>query len=105
MVQWLDERIYWTDASILTSEKLTSEQLNMVVLYPNPVNRGENLTIQFKWNEANYKIYIYDGMGRKVVSTIGTENMHILKAPLNPGFYYLEVVGNRAKESVRFVVN
>lgn len=105
MVQLLDERIYWTDASILTSTKpqpLASKKLRF---YPNPVNRGENLTIQSKSNEANYKINIYDGLGRKVVSTIGTGDLHHLKAPLNPGFYFLEVAGSQNKESARFVVN
>lgn len=104
MVQWMDERIYWTDASIPTSVEPVPGQTNKLALYPNPVNRGENLTIRL-WNEANYNINIYDGMGRKVFSTIGTGNLTQLHAPLNPGFYYLELIGIHSRESTRFVVN
>lgn len=105
MVQWQDERIYWTNASIPTSVEPKTGQSSKLALYPNPVNRGENLTVQSKWDEADYFINIYDGLGRKIVSTTGNGNLLNIKAPLNPGFYYLEVVNNRTKESVRFMVN
>ncbi len=104
MVQWMDERIYWTDASIPTSVEPEPGQSSKLVLYPNPVNRGENLAVR-SGNEANYSINIYDGLGRKIVSTTGNGNLNNIKAPLNPGFYYLEVSGGSTKESVRFIVN
>lgn len=104
MVQWLDERIYWTDTSILTSTDPGQERSNELILYPNPVNRGENLTIRPQWDDAVYQMSVYDGSGKKISSAIQTTNWDYLRAPSGPGLYYLEVTGDRKREIVRFVV-
>lgn len=104
MVQWLDERIYWTDTSILTSTDPREEPAGELILHPNPVNRGENLTIRRQRDDATYQINVYDGWGKKISSTIHTANFDYLKTPSSPGFYFLETVGHRNREIVRFVV-
>lgn len=105
MVQWMDERIYWTDASITTSVEPKPGQSSKLRLFPNPVNRGGDLTVLSKWNDTNYTINIYDGVGRIVFSTTGNGDLLNIKAPLIPGFYHLELIGIHSRESARFVVN
>lgn len=104
MVQWLDERIYWTDASILTSVDPVPGALKKLKIYPNPLKAGENFSIQWNENDASFNINIYDGLGRKVISTVGKGNVSRLKAPLKSGIYYLMVEGRQTRETHRFVI-
>lgn len=104
MVQWLDERVYWTDASILTSVDPVPGALKKLKLYPNPVKAGESFSIQWNANEASYIINIYDGVGRKLFSAVASGNVNRLKAPMNPGIYYLKVEDKQTCETHRFVV-
>ncbi|MBW7674127.1 T9SS type A sorting domain-containing protein [Chryseobacterium chendengshani] len=51
--------------SSLINENQISLDLNQIVLYPNPVKKGQNFTIKFPEME-NLSIAIYDGGGRMV---------------------------------------
>lgn len=104
MVQMLDERVYWTDASLLTSADPAPGSLNQLKLYPNPVISGDYLSIQGIENKGSCRITIFDGLGRKVISDTAPGDIHRLKIPLKPGLYYLQVDDRVKRETQRFVV-
>ena len=103
MVQWMDERIYWTDASITTSTDPVEETPTELRPFPNPVNRNESFSIHLdNWN--NCKINIYDNLGRKIISETGLGSVHEIKAPVNSGIYYIEVSNKHSRKTASFLV-
>ena len=104
MVQWLDERIYWTDASILTSTKPIEESLKDLTPFPNPVNKNENFSIRLDNNDDICKINVYDSLGRKLISETALNSFHKIKAPVNSGIYYIEVINNHTRKTAPFLV-
>ncbi|HRX11444.1 MAG TPA: T9SS type A sorting domain-containing protein, partial [Draconibacterium sp.] len=103
MVQWMDERIYWTDASITTSTDPVEENLTEPRPFPNPVNRNESFSIRLdNWNIC--KINIYDNMGRKIISETGLGSVHEIKAPVNSGIYYIEVSNKHSRKTASLLV-
>jgi hypothetical protein len=104
MVQWLDERIYWTDASILTSTKPIEESTKDLNLFPNPVNKYENFSIRLDNSNEICKITIYDSLGRKVISETALNSVHNMKAPVNSGIYYIEVTNNYSSKTASLLV-
>lgn len=104
MVQWLDERIYWTDASILTSTKPIEESLTDLNLFPNPVNRNENFSIRLDNSDGICKINIYDNMGRKEISETALNSVHNMKAPFKGGIYFIEVINNHSRKTASLLV-
>jgi len=104
MVQWLDERIYWTDASILTSSNPIDESLGDVKPFPNPVNGNENFSIRLDKNFGAGKINVYDSLGRKIISETALNSFHKIKAPVNSGIYYIEVINNHTRKTAPFLV-
>lgn len=104
MVQLLDERVYWTDASLLTSADPAPGLLNQLKLYPNPVISGEYLSIQGFENNRTCGINVFDGLGRRVISDLASGTIHRLKVSLKPGLYYLQVADRSTRETQQFVV-
>jgi hypothetical protein len=104
MVQWLDERIYWTDASLLTSSNPVDESLADVKPFPNPVNGNENFSIRLDINHGASKINIYDSLGRKIISETALHNVHTMRAPVKSGIFYIEVLNNHSRKTVSLLV-
>lgn len=104
MVQWLDERIYWTDASITTSADPIEESMTDVNPFPNPVHRNENFSIRMDKNYNTCKINVYDSLGRKIISETALNSVHNMKAPVNSGIYYIEVVNIHSRKTASLLV-
>ena len=104
MVQWLDERIYWTDASILTSTKPIEESAKDLNPFPNPVNRNENFSIRLNNSNNVNIINIYDNLGRKLISETVINDVHSMQAPIKSGIYYIEVVNKHTRKTAPLLV-
>lgn len=97
MIQMLDERIYWTDESLLTSVPGSIEAKN-ISIYPNPVKPGGNAVLLTKLNLNGYQITIYELNGKVVsVKNETTQNLSI-EAPKVPGTYL--VIAKNQQESL-----
>jgi hypothetical protein len=80
------------DYSVTRSVNLNDSEL-LVEVYPNPINRGENLGINTFGNDVAFEMY--DATGKKVFEGINAENV-IPTSALEPGIYYLKGVANNA---------
>lgn len=104
MVQWLDERIYWTDASILTSTKPIEDSTADLNPFPNPVHRNENFSIRLNNSNDVNIINIYDNLGRKLISETVINDVHSMQAPVKSGIYYIEVINNQTRKTASLLV-
>lgn len=104
MVQWLDERIYWTDASIPTSSNPIEELTTDLKPFPNPVNKNGNFSIRLDKYFGISEINIYDNLGRKVISDSTLNSFHNIKAPVNSGIYFIEVIKNHTRRTASILV-
>lgn len=97
MVQMLDERIYWTDESLLTSTPAPIESTGFSI-FPNPVKSGEIVQMLSDKDLNEHQITVYDSTG-KVVHTVekAFQNSGIV-APLTPGIYF--VVARKQQERI-----
>lgn len=99
MVQTLDERVYYTDTSIVTSviEPVINQK---IMLYPNPANMGQSISIK-GMEQDNFEIKVYDAMG-KLVSSTSEINIH---APSISGMYFVKVQQGRKSYTYKLIVN
>jgi len=104
MVQWLDERIYWTDSSVLTSSDPGHDLLGELHLFPNPVNRNENFSIRLDNNYVACKVNVYDSFGSKILSETMQNNVHYMQAPVNSEIYYIEVTNSNTRKTAALLV-
>lgn len=86
MVQMLDERIYWTDESLLTSAPGPVVRKDFSI-YPNPVQCGETIRLKLGDGLVEYQIVVYDSTGAIVHSASQTQQNPELVAPSVPGVY------------------
>ena len=69
-----------------------SQGFVVVTIYPNPVERGQKLTLLLSDNELPNKVVFYDAMGAMVSSESGDVALSSIKAPSTSGIYTMELV-------------
>jgi hypothetical protein len=93
----------------LVGANAASAQKNEITLQPNPVNKGENLSLLLKeQNKGATLIAIYDLSGREVYQTQINDNqskVFINTAIFESGLYYLNVINhNQILSALKFAV-
>jgi hypothetical protein len=91
MVQFLDERVYWADTSLVTSIRADAEKSFLLHLYPNPVLRSAKVTLQTTFPFIEHHLSIIDFNGRTVRVKKLAGSVLEFEAPQHPGWYYLQV--------------
>ncbi len=89
----LDGRVTYTPV-----RKVNFAAIKDFTVFPNPVNRGENLTIKVE-NVANAKLELVNSLGQIIVSSFSNNNS-IINLPINAkipaGQYVLRVIGGNS---------
>lgn len=104
MIQMLDERIYWTDESLLTSVPVSIESKNFTI-FPNPVRSGETVNLRTNKNLSEYQITVYDSSGKVVHSVARTLQNPTIVAPSIPGIYLIMARKLKERLTSRFMVS
>ncbi len=105
MIQKLDERIYKTGKSILTSAPIPIEFNPRVSVYPNPVPKGERLTVQFEAYSDASEISLYNITGKKLYRVQVNDTRIKIPAPNIKGIYILMVQQGDTGKALKFVVD
>jgi hypothetical protein len=87
MVQYLDERIYTTDKSLVTSVKPPVHNSTPIHIFPNPIKVGGKLTVQMPESGISADISIYDLTGKLLASNFCSESSNKINVPEKPGIY------------------
>jgi hypothetical protein len=105
MIQYLDERIYKTDTSIITGMPKPIENNSNMHIYPNPIGQGENFTLKLG-NNYNHlaEISIYDIRGKQIYYARTYNDQTNIPAPANGGIYIVCVRKNYMQEVLKIVV-
>lgn len=105
MVQYLDERIYWADTSLVTSVKNPfPDGQKRYPVFPNPVASGEKIQIDFEQAGPVKTVIVFDNSG-KMIATYHTGQQALeLVAPRSPGVYLLRVAERDGGGMVRLIV-
>jgi hypothetical protein len=103
MIQMLDERIYWTDESLLTSAPAPIESKGFSI-FPNPVKRGEIVQLLSDKDLNEHQISVYDSTGKVVHTVEKTFQNPRIVAPLTPGIYFVVVQNQQGKIISKLVV-
>lgn len=98
MIQYLDERIYTTDKSLVTDVKPPLQNAASIHVFPNPVKAGEKLTVQIPRSDEFVEISIYDLAGRKLFENAGSNRLTELTVPEKPGIY---IVAAKYQDAVK----
>lgn len=98
MIQMFDERIYYTETSIVTSvmEPVINHKL---VVYPNPVNSGQTIIVN-GLEHTNFEIMVYDVIGKLVSRT----NDFTINAPGISGVYFISLRYGRKFYTCKLIV-
>jgi hypothetical protein len=91
MVQFLDERVYWADTSLVTSQRNDPGKSFLLHLYPNPVKRSGKVTIQTSFPHIEHKLSIINFNGQTMGVTKQAGTVLEIEAPRQPGSYYFQV--------------
>jgi Secretion system C-terminal sorting domain len=104
MVQFLDERIYWTDTSLLSPTHTPSVfEPKTVNIYPNPVQKNGSIQVDLPTMTQKYAVEIIDIQGRIIRRFTHIGTMFLFDAPSQTGFYVVKIVGEQTYLG-RFVV-
>jgi photosystem II stability/assembly factor-like uncharacterized protein len=92
MVQYLDERIYWADTSLVTGVKNPfPDGQKRYSAFPNPVASGEKIQLDFEQAGSVKTVMVFDNSG-KMTATYHTGQQTLeLEAPRSPGIYLIRV--------------
>lgn len=94
MIQSLDERVYWTDTSLLSAiDEQVRQNAQKVLLFPNPTHPGNEVWIKVSDDSILRRITISNLMGQ-VVSDFSGDGLRPVHAPQSPGHYILSVYGD-----------
>lgn len=104
MVQTLDERVYYTDTSVVTSLINPQYSYQQIDVFPNPVRGGSD--VFFSNISENQKAHIkcYDALGKQVFETTDFLNSKIT-APQQQGIYFLTFETGRYKSVKKLIVH
>lgn len=90
MIQYLDERIYKTDKSIVTGAGKPDLQETHFEMYPNPAKQWEKLVVRVPKINQNSRISVYNLDGKKLfTSPLFSEKQEII-IPWKKGVYLVE---------------
>lgn len=98
MVQYLDERIYTTDKSLVTSAKHPVHHSLPVQFFPNPVKAGGQLTVQAPETSQSLEISTYDLTGKLLMVKINSGSFSEIPVPEKPGMY---IVATKYRDAVK----
>ncbi|QGY46515.1 T9SS type A sorting domain-containing protein [Maribellus comscasis] len=105
MIQYMDERIYKTDTSIVTSTPKPIEVNPNFNIYPNPIRKGESFTLEMdKYNDAP-EISVYEISGKKLFYTRAYNTKINIPAPVKEGIYIVSVRKGYSEKALKIVVN
>lgn len=100
MVQWMDEKVYYTDRSALPTG--IEDQVDFVCqLYPNPVRSGGNLHVVLSSTDAPTEVSVYDMSGREIIKSQNTTQVTMPEAS---GVYLLSVKSGSNTQTRRVLV-
>lgn len=99
MVQLLDERVYWADTSMTSSVRSPKQVEPDLQIFPNPVKKGERLSIHSDREVS--PISILDILGKEIGRTVIIEGEAEITAPGSKGVYFIRS-GTASKS---FIVN
>jgi hypothetical protein len=103
MVQTLDERVYYTDTSIVTSVPNVNQPFEQINIFPNPVSSGDNVYISNFLANQKVRIKCFDASGKQVFDTFDFLNGKI-PAPQHQGIYFLTIETEKHKLVNKFIV-
>lgn len=103
MVQTLDERVYYTDTSVVTSAPNDNPAFQQINIFPNPVRAGENVFFINLSGNQKANIKCYDVSGRLIFETTDFTNSNI-KAPQTQGVYFLTFETRKYKTVKKLLV-
>ncbi len=104
MVQYLDERIYKTDKSLTTNSREPVKKPDPIHVFPNPVRKGEKLSIQIPENGNDVELSLYDLTGKKIYFAPVFNNLTEINAPSKEGIYILTVEKYNSKRTTKITV-
>lgn len=87
MVQLQDERVYWTDTSVVSSVPISDSESTKLSVFPSLAKRGQRLTINLTSGEGN--ISIFNMLGHEVFRTVVDDTALYIKAPEVAGVYFI----------------
>lgn len=105
MVQYLDERIYWADTSLVTAvhdgiPRVTKQY----EAYPNPADGNEIVKISFDNSGAVKTVSVFDISGKAIMRRTTRQDVLELEAPATPGIYLLAVSEESGGGFVKLIV-
>ena len=89
--------------TFLVVNELVFQELRV---YPNPVFKGENFTIELR-NVENYAFFLYDQLGRIIESekmSVTGDKLLVSTAGLSSGKYFVKLKGENAETVIRIEV-
>ncbi len=91
MVQYLDERIYTTDKSLVTDINPPKRNPVSIQVYPNPVKASDKLSVQIPKTSGYIEVSIYDLTGKKISMNSISDNTFKITGQVKSGTYILAV--------------
>ncbi|MCK3684562.1 T9SS type A sorting domain-containing protein [Maribellus sp. YY47] len=104
MIQKYDEKIYKTDKSLVTDIPAPVENKFEASVYPNPVLRGEQLTVRLNNYIGSTEISFYDITGRKMYSNPDLAPENTFMAPIRSGIYFVQVKSQQNEQTIKILV-
>jgi len=105
MIQYMDERIYQTDTSIVTGITKQEKVNPRVNIYPNPIRKGENFTLHIDKVDDSAEIFIYDLNGKSMYYTRAYNSQANIPAPDKEGIYIVSFKNACLEKALKIVVN
>jgi hypothetical protein len=90
MIQYLDERIYKTDKSIVTGAGKPDLQETHFEMYPNPAKQWEKLVVRVPKINQNSRISVYNLDGKKLFTSPLFSEKQEITIPWKKGVYLVE---------------
>jgi len=77
---------------------------NTMLLYPNPVIAGQNVSVYKQPSETELTVLVLDNQGRSVMKFTDTNNVQISTASLRPGLYIIQKRSNRGSVVSKLII-
>lgn len=103
MVQTLDERVYYTDTSVVTSVPNDNQAFQPINVFPNPVRAGESVFFTNLSGNPKANIKCYDASGKLIFETTDFLNSNTT-APQKQGVYFLTFETRKYKTVKKLMV-
>lgn len=103
MIQTLDERVYYTDTSVVTSTPNENQAFEQINVFPNPVHGGDKVFFDNFLENQKVHIKCYTASGKVAFESIDFTNNNI-HAPQQQGVYFLSFETGKYKEIIKLIV-